>query len=302
LVEASLLKDPFKTCSELARAFDVSKELVRKCFHNLGFSYKKARYYGVAKNSLQLTRTFLKRRDAYIQEGRQVYSVDETGFGRFSYSYRAGWAPRGKELRVVKTKARQTTTSVLACASETRWVKTTEVSGAFNRAMFCSFVRGLDLPTGSVLLLDNASIHKGYEVFQAFRDKQFVPLYTPPYSPWFNPIEGCFSVVKRNYPVSQDITESFDALTSQHFAAFFRRSFAAYGVDDADAAVNRAEMDKPDPTPRSKQEKHKKRLAVVSTETIAKVVVGRQKTEDGGVIETRTRTIETTVKRARVGA
>ena len=57
------------------------------------------------------------------------------------------------------------------------------------------------------------------------------------------------------YPVSQDITESFDSLTSQHFAAFFRRSFAAYGVDDADAVVNKAEMDKPDPTPSPKKSK-----------------------------------------------
>ena len=65
LVEESLLKDPFRTCSDLSKVFQVSKELIRQCFHRLGFSCKRARYYGVAKNGRQLARTFLERRDAY---------------------------------------------------------------------------------------------------------------------------------------------------------------------------------------------------------------------------------------------
>jgi hypothetical protein len=65
----------------------LSKELVRTSLHKLGFSSKRTRYYGVvAKNALQLTRTFLKLRDAFIQQGRPIYSVDETGFeGRRSF-------------------------------------------------------------------------------------------------------------------------------------------------------------------------------------------------------------------------
>ena len=222
LVEASLAENPFRTCSELSQLFSASKELVRQCLHKPGFSYKKARYYGIAKNASALTKTFLSRRDAYIRESRPIYSVDETGFGRFSYQYRKGWAPRGKKLRIQKACARQTSTTVLACSSSTGWTKTLTKVGGIKRITFCSFIKDLDIPEGSVILLDNASIHRGDEVYKVFRDKKFTPLYVPPYSPWFNPIEGCFSIVKRQYPVNQNIQESFDSLTPQHFSAFFR--------------------------------------------------------------------------------
>ena len=135
LVEASLLSDPFKTCLQVAKNLGASKELVRTCFHRLGFSCKKARYYGVSKNGVALAKEFLRRRTQYIQESRPIYSVDETGFGRFSYHYRKGWAPVGKQLRVKKTCARQTSTSVIACASETRWEQIREVKGGVNKIM-----------------------------------------------------------------------------------------------------------------------------------------------------------------------
>ena len=47
--------------------------------HKLGFTFKKAKYYGKAKNALALTCTFLRLRDKYLEEGRQLYAVDETG-------------------------------------------------------------------------------------------------------------------------------------------------------------------------------------------------------------------------------
>ena len=190
-VETILKERPFSTCVEMSREIGcVSRELVRRCVHKLGFSYKKARYYGVAKNGLQLTKHFLLRRDAYISEGRPLYSVDETGFGRFSYNHRMGWAPCGKQLRVLKDKPRQTSISVIACSSDAGWIKYDEHKGAVNRAKFGDFLRSLDLPQGSVLLVDNASIHIGDEVRDACREKGFSLLFVPPYSPWFNPIES----------------------------------------------------------------------------------------------------------------
>ena len=243
LVETSLVNDPFKTCLDLSRELGVSKELVRRCFHLLGFSCKRARYYGVSKNGEHLTKEFLQRRDHYLRSSHPIYSVDETGFGRFSYQYRKGWAPVGRELRVVKNYARQQSTSVLACCSEDGWTKTLEVKGGVKRHVFCEFIRSLDIPKGSVILMDNASIHKGDDVAKVFREKGFIRLYVPPYSPWFNPIEGCFSIVKRRYPVTQNINEAFCSLTTRHFSAFFKRSLTTYGVDECTSATNRSALD-----------------------------------------------------------
>ena len=189
-----------------------------------------------------------------------------------------GWAPVGKQLRVKKTCARQTSTSVIACASETRWEQIREVKGGVNKIKFCEFIRSLDLPTGSVILLDNvapvggcapapgrtqASIHKGDEVNNVFKEKGFIKLYVPPYSPWFNPIEGCFSIVKRQYPVKQNIQDSFDSLTQLHFSAFFKKSLSSYGVDEEDALVNTVDTVAPTPS------------VVVVAPTPLAVVVGR---------------------------
>ena len=183
-----------------------------------------AKYYGVSKNGLALAKEFIRRRDQYIKDAHPIYSVDETGFGRFSYHHRKGWALVGKELRVKKDYARQTSVSVLACASADKWEQTREVKGGVNKPIFCEFIKSLDLPEGSVILLDNASIHKGDEVKAVFKEKGFIRLYVPPYSPWFNPIELCFSIVKKTFAMTQEIDRYFASVTQSHFKRFFEKS------------------------------------------------------------------------------
>ena len=77
-VKAHIDENPFMTCVDIAVELSVSKELVRLCLHKLNLSYKRARYYGKAKNSIELTCRFLNLRDKFIAEGRPIYSVDET--------------------------------------------------------------------------------------------------------------------------------------------------------------------------------------------------------------------------------
>ena len=294
-VKKMLLECPFTTCIEMGRSIGVSRELVRRCIHKIGFSYKKARYYGIAKNGLTLTKRFLLRRDAYIAEGRPIYSVDETGFGRFSYNYSMGWAPCGQQLRVLKKEPRQTSTSVIACSSATGWVNYTRHTGGVNRLIFCTFLRSLDLPHGSVLLLDNASIHRGTEVWDACREKGFTILFVPPYSPWFNPIESCFSLIKRTYPKTQDIAASFDCLTSNHFGAFFRHSLTAYGFDEADSQLNKQEMEKPD-IPSARVTARAQKRPNVQRPQVKTITTERQRQADGTSLQTRTvRTTDTKV-------
>ena len=46
----------------------------------------------------------------------------------------------------------------------------------------------------------------------------------------FNPIELCFSIVKREYYKSQDIEKSYSSLTPKHILAFFKKSLHTYGA------------------------------------------------------------------------
>lgn len=234
-VKEWVIVNPFMTCKEIASKLSVSKELVRRCLHVIGFSYKNARYFGRAKNAYKLTCNFLEMRDKYIQEDRPIYSIDETGFGRFSYCHRKGWSKKGHRLIVQKHLPRETSTSVIACASKNAWEQYTKHKGGTSRAKFCSFLKALDLPKHSVIILDNASIHKGDDITAILEERQWDVLYSPPYSPWFNPIEGCFSIVKHHYPNIQNIDKCFDLLTPEHFKSFFDKYLNTYGVNEVES-------------------------------------------------------------------
>jgi transposase len=177
-VDSSLRNDPFVTCRKLQAAIadklnlKVSKELVRVAIVNLNYTRKKARFYGIAKNALQLNKRFIALRNYYIEKGHPIFSIDETGFGRFSYNRAFGYAKKGQPLFVRKAKPRMTSISVIACASKDGWANYKILKGGVNRSMFCEFILSLDVPTGAIMLLDNASIHRGDIVKQTFLKKE----------------------------------------------------------------------------------------------------------------------------------
>ena len=47
--------------------------------------------------------------------------------------------------------------------------------------------------------MDNLGVHKGKNVKPWYVELDIVPIYNVGYSPEFNPIEACFSQVKREY-------------------------------------------------------------------------------------------------------
>ena len=47
--------------------------------------------------------------------------------------------------------------------------------------------------------MDNLSVHRAQSVQKLLKDQRFKVIFNPPYSPWANCIEECFSVVKREY-------------------------------------------------------------------------------------------------------
>ena len=71
--------------------------------------------------------------------------------------------------------------------------------GAWNRECFEAFLQDGLLPLlepGCVIVLDNASIHRGGEIQKLVEKAGGSLLYLPPYSPDFNPIELAWSWIK----------------------------------------------------------------------------------------------------------
>jgi transposase len=90
--------------------------------------------------------------------------------------------------------------------------------------LFREFLECLDLPTRTVIILDNVKFHSSKVVTAYAAQRGWELLYIPPYCPWFNPIELCFSIVKRAYYRDMTPEEAWGCLTAQHCEAFFRKS------------------------------------------------------------------------------
>lgn len=70
------------------------------------------------------------------------------------------------------------------------------LTGSVKAANFADFVDQAPYPPGTVVLLDNHSMHKTVLVRAAAERKGFTLLNTPPYSPEYNPIEMIFGLTK----------------------------------------------------------------------------------------------------------
>jgi transposase len=113
--------------------------------------------------------------------------------------------------------------------SDSEIIKREETYGSFNTDKFVSFLKQLDMPSETVILLDNVSFHHSKEAIKVAEAKGWIMLFVPPYSPWFNPVEGVFSIVKRDYYKNGSIEKAFQTVNVQHLKAFFAASLSTRG-------------------------------------------------------------------------
>lgn len=138
-----------------------------------------------------------------------------------------GYAPKGEQLRLSRNVPRVTTKSFVVIASKDKIIAKMESVKSFNTTSFLQFLQAIDFPSNSVLLLDNVAFHHSPVIKTFANERGLTLLYTPPYSPWFNPIEGVFSIVKRSYYKDGNIDRAFDSVTSIHCQSFFNKSLQA---------------------------------------------------------------------------
>ena len=73
------------------------------------------------------------------------------------------------------------------------------VLGSVNGNIFSQFIATAPFPPGTVVLLDNHSMHKTAAVRAEAARLGYTLLFTPPYSPEFNPIELMFGSIKGEF-------------------------------------------------------------------------------------------------------
>jgi len=168
---------------------------------------------------------FIEKRNQFTKEGRYFVILDETGFQK-DVGFKRGYSKKGVRLQIENKNLKLgKNISVLAAINQSKLLTYSKQSTSFNRISFLEFLNKNKslFPKKTVLVMDNASFHHSKEVNDLALQQGWDILYTPPYSPWFSPIEGVFSIVKNHYRKHQNIEDAFQ--TNLNVSAFFRHSW-----------------------------------------------------------------------------
>jgi transposase len=127
-----------------------------------------------------------------------IVYVDEAGMdNREDYSY--GWNERGQRFHALKSGRRQGRVNMIAALCTRKLMAPFTVVGACNRVVFEIWLESCLIPVlkpGQVVVMDNATFHKGGRIEQLIQQAGCELLYLPAYSPDFNKIEQCWSWLK----------------------------------------------------------------------------------------------------------
>ena len=182
MIETILLNNPFEkpaSISALIRnglGVSLGTSTVRFWMKRRGLTRKKATRF-TSTDMVHEKRRVFARDVSPVYDPERVVSIDESSF-YFDMKPSHGYCNRSKRLRVPARPV---------------------VSGSINSIIFADFMNTLDTKERDVILLDNASIHKTHMVQDTMIARGLTPCFLPPYTPEFQPIEHCFSVVKNTF-------------------------------------------------------------------------------------------------------
>lgn len=87
---------------------------------------------------------------------------------------------------------------------------------------------------GMFIVLDNCRIHHSAFVVEAINKRGYKPLFMPPYSPFLNPIEECWSKIKQH--IKRNPLDETDTLTPR-----ITEAISKVTIDDCKGWVRHAE-------------------------------------------------------------
>lgn len=212
-----------------------SKHAVRRALVSIGWTRKLTRR--VAQERNPDLRDFYLRRLSEFSSYHLVY-VDESGCDKRVGFRRTGWSPRGAPPVQVAHFQRGERYQILPAYAQDGIIFSKVFQGSTDARVFEDFLRELLPVCGrfpspkSVLIMDNASIHRSETVKALCRDAGVILIYLPPYSPDFNPIEEFFAQLKR-YIKSR--WQEWERGQEADFTSFLRRCIREVGADSTSA-------------------------------------------------------------------
>ena len=133
------------------------------------------------------------------EKGKKLVYLDESGFTQTDFR-RYTYAPRGVGVEAKVPSHRYTTTTLIAARLDGCFTAPVLFEGSCDAIAFNTWLSVMLSPLLNethVVIMDNASFHKGSETAALIRASGASLLFLPPYSPELNPIEKDFANIKR---------------------------------------------------------------------------------------------------------
>jgi transposase len=174
----------------------VSRRCISAILKSLGLTRKRLRNRGKLPSDIPMSLfTAFKHQ---ILSSVSTVAVDEVGFDQRTTPL-FGYSPKGSKAIAVTHPTSRKRFTAIAAIDRTGKRRVHIHEDSVNGDTFATFVRSLDWPPGTTIILDNARIHKTYAVQEALMQKGYRTAFTPPYSPDCNPIENMFSWIKNRF-------------------------------------------------------------------------------------------------------
>lgn len=133
--------------------------------------------------------------------------------------YEYGYSQPGEKIYGEKQGSRRGRVSMIGAYHKHRLREVVTFEGSCNRNVVETWLAEQLLPKceeGTVLVMDNASFHKGGQILELIEKAKCHLLYLAPYSPDMNPIEKCWGwlkqKVRRTRKLHDSMRETVDAV------------------------------------------------------------------------------------------
>lgn len=141
---------------------------------------------------------FCQKIEELKKANKQIVYIDESGFAH-DMPRTHGYSLKGERCYGKHDWGAKGRTNAIGALVGKAIIAVGLISGSVNTDVFTSWVEEILLPNiskQSVIVMDNATFHKGADMKQLIADSGHTLLYLPPYSPDLNPIEKKWAQAK----------------------------------------------------------------------------------------------------------
>ena len=182
----------------------ISQSTVSRKLKKMGITRKQLTLVPIERNTVER----INQRRMYSLEISRISDenlifLDETGFSEHT-TREYGYSPAGNKAYVNVPANRKRDKSLLCAINKEGVIGYELKEGSYNGESFIGFINRVIVPyfyehPTSILIMDNARIHKTQPVLSALVSGNIRYKFNVPYSPELNPIEEFFSMVKSRF-------------------------------------------------------------------------------------------------------